>query len=387
MMTKLLAFKFTATDKTGVAFKSVNSNLKGINAQLGYMKSKLAGALAIGGFGLMAKNAVDTADKIHKLNLRLGATPEALSQLAHAADMSGVPFNTMSMAMQRATRRIAEAAEGTGEAQGALEELGLEAGELVQMKPEEQLNVLADAMEGLAGDADKVRVAMKLFDSEGVAMVQMLKGGSEAIMAMRDEADELGLTLSQADVDAAAKFKDSMGKIKAVMQAITTEITIGLAPGITKVAEQFVAWYKANRDLISQNAVAVFERLKTTIDFLWPGAKMVAEWFYKIADGAAKAAAAVVNYIDANTLSDERRNQIIDEAWNGTGGQDSAPLTGAAALAAAGGGEGFTGADAEAWSFGSGGGGATIVNNYNGQVSRSDVVNISAEQARAATRQ
>lgn len=385
MTTKLLAFKFTASDKTAGAFRKVNANLSGINTRLVSMKGALAGALGAAGFGVMAKNALDTADKIHKMNLRLGSTPEALSQLAHAAALSGVPVNTLTMAMQRATRRIAEAAEDTGEARGALEELGLVADELRNMKPEEQLNVMADAMQGLSTDADRVRIAAKLFDSEGVQMIQMLKGGSAALMEMRDQADDLGMTLSQTDVEAAAGFNDSMQKIKSVMQAIVTQISIGVAPALTAMAEKMVDWYKANRQIITQNALGMFERLKTTLDTLWPVAKTVAQWIYKIADAAAKAAAAIANWIDANSLSGERRNAIIDQAWNGGGSSAAAPApTGAAAIAAAGGGAGFTGQDAADFAFGSG---ATIVNNYNGQYSRGDIVAISAEQARAEARQ
>lgn len=389
MISKLLQFKFAVKDDTAATFKKLNANLAGVQTRLGGIKTALAGAVGAAGFGIMAKNAVETADKIHKLNLRIGATPEALSQLAYAAGQSGVPVNTLAMAMQRATRRIAEAAEGTGEASGALEELGLEAGELREMRPEEQLSVLADAMQGLATDADKVRVAAKLFDSEGVMMLQMLKGGSIAIDEMRQKADDLGLTLSQDNVDAAAAFGDSMDNIKNIMQAIVTQITIAVAPAMTQVADKFTDWYKANKDLIKQNAVAVFERLKVTLENLWPVAKTVAEWIYKVADAAAKAAAAVANWIDRNTLSDQRRNQIIDEAWGGGGGnQANTPAPGsAAAVAAAGGGAGFTGADAEAWAFGNGGGGTTIVNNLNGQYSRSDLAQMNADQARIDARQ
>lgn len=389
MISKLLEFKFKVKDDTAASFKKLNANLSGVGTRLGSIKAGIAGAVGAAGLGLMAKNAIDTADKIHKLNLRLGAAPEALSQLAYAAERSGVPVNTMTMAMQRMVRRISEAADGSGEAQGALEELGLEAGELNQLKPAEQLNVIADAMDGLAGDAEQVRIAMRLFDSEGVQMVQMLKGGSEALMKMRQAADDLGLTLDETDVGAAAAFSDSMKDIRSVMQAITTELTIGVAPALTKVSNTFVEWYKINRDLISQNAAEVFERLRVTISTVWPHAKQLAEWLYKIVDAAAKAAAAITVWAESRTLSSERRNQIIDNAWNG-GGQaaDNGPAPGTAAyIAAQGGGQGFTGQDAADFAFGANGGGATIVNNFNGQMSRSDFAAVTTEQARTAARQ
>jgi hypothetical protein len=387
MATQALNFPITAENKTARVFSKIKGDIGGITSKLGGMKSALVGMVAAAGFGVMAKNVLDTADKIHKLNIRLGATPEALSELRHAAGLSGVSFEALTMSMQRGSRRIAEAAQGTGAAAGALEELGLDAGELAKLKPEDQLNAIADGMQGVSQDSDKVRLAMAIFGREGVSLLQMMTKGSAGLQEMRKHAADLGLTLSQDDVDAAAGFNDSLSDLKGVFEAIVTQITIGVAPALTTAAEKMTDWYVANKDMIRQNAAAVFNQLKITFDTLWPVIKSTAEWFYKIVDAAAKAAAAVAVFFERRTLSDERRNSIIDEAWNG-GGQASAPAPGsAAAIAAAGGGEGFTGADAEAWTFGQGGGGATIVNNFNGQYSRNDVANIAADQARAETRQ
>lgn len=388
MATKALNFPITAENKTARVFAKIKGDIGGVTSKIGGMKTALIGMLGAAGFGVMAKGVLDTADKIHKLNLRLGVTPEALSELRHAADLSGVSFKSLTLGLQRANRRISDAAQGTGPAAAALEELGLNASELVNLKPEEQLNAIADAMLGVENQSDKVRLAFKLFDAEGVSLLQMMGQGSEGLKQMRKDAADLGLTMSQDDVDAAAAFNDSLENLRDVFEAIVTDITIGVAPAMTDAANAMVDWYKANKDMIQQNAAAVFMRLKSTFDVLWPVLKTTAEYFYKIIDTAAKAAAAVTVFFERRTLGNEKRNAIIDQAWGGGGQASSAPAPGsAAAIAAAGGGEGFTGGDAEAWNFGQGGGGATIVNNFNGQYSRQDVANIATEQARAETRQ
>ncbi len=87
-----------------------------------------AAALAfagVGGIGSTIKSSLDAADKIDKLAIRLGATTEGLSELQHAAELTGVPFQTLTMGLQRMTRRVAEAAQGTGEAKAAIRELVL----------------------------------------------------------------------------------------------------------------------------------------------------------------------------------------------------------------------------------------------------------------------
>ena len=167
-----------------------------------------ASFLAVG-FTSFISGSIDAADKIQKLSLRLGISAEALSQYKFVADQTGVTFQILTTAFQRQTRRIAEAAQGTGEAKDALKELGLSAEALNKLAPEEQFEIIADRIDSLANQSDKVRLAMKLWDTEGVALLQTIDGGSEAIRKMREEADKLGLTLSQDQVQAAADANDA----------------------------------------------------------------------------------------------------------------------------------------------------------------------------------
>jgi hypothetical protein len=94
------------------------------------------------------------------------------------------------MALQRFTRRAAEAAQGTGEAKDALAQMGIalrdQSGNL--RRSEDLLADVADAFARLEDPAERVRLAFKLFDSEGVALVNLLRGGSDALDEMRERA-------------------------------------------------------------------------------------------------------------------------------------------------------------------------------------------------------
>lgn len=208
----------------------------------------------------------DDADQLQKLNLRLGASVEALSELKYVAELGGVSFNTLTTGFQRMTRRIAEAANGTGEAKNALAELGLSATALAQLKPEDQFEAIAEAMLGISKDSDKVRLAMKLFDSEGVALIQTMEGGAAAIQSTREEARRLGRTISQEQADSAAKFNDAWNRIKSTFEGAAQTIAFELVdtlnelaatleekvgPAIRKVLEYF--------DLVKPRAVAMRE--------------------------------------------------------------------------------------------------------------------------------
>src|SRR6056297_3440435 len=87
---------------------------------MGKAMAAIAGPLAVGAM----VRGLDRA--ISKPADRLGLTTDALQELRSAAQQSGVATNTLDMAMQRFGRRIAEARQGTGEAQNAVKELGLQ---------------------------------------------------------------------------------------------------------------------------------------------------------------------------------------------------------------------------------------------------------------------
>lgn len=189
--------------------------------------------------GAIVTKSINAADSIGKLSTRIGASTEALSEYRHVAELSGVQFNQLTIGWQRQTRRVAEAAQGTGEAKDALKELGLEASALARLKPEDQFESIAKAMEGVGSQSDRVRLGMKLWDSEGVALLQTMKGGASAIAEMREEARELGLSLSGEQVRAAEEASAAMKRLSASVKGLNDQLVSKLVPGLAQVINKF----------------------------------------------------------------------------------------------------------------------------------------------------
>jgi hypothetical protein len=74
----------------------------------------------VGGLTALVDRSISAANAIGKTADTIGVGVEALQELRFAAKASGVEQQTLDMALQRFTRRAAEAAEGTGEAKDAL---------------------------------------------------------------------------------------------------------------------------------------------------------------------------------------------------------------------------------------------------------------------------
>ena len=219
-----------------------------------------ATAAAAVGLIALAKSTANTGDQIQKMSLRLGMTTEALSELSFVAERSGVKIESLQVGLQRMTRRVSEAAAGTGEAVKALAELGVNVQNIAKMRPEDQFEVIAEALNNVKNQSDKVRLAFKLFDTEGVSLIQTMSEGAKGIRDLRDEAKKMGFSFSQDMANSAAEFNDKLTNLSFTFKGLKTQIGTALLPVMTdllaeiqSIVQLTVDWAKANRELLTQD--------------------------------------------------------------------------------------------------------------------------------------
>jgi hypothetical protein len=236
----------TAQDKTKKAVSSVNKGFSALKRSALGVTSAIASALA----AVSGVSSFKSIDALAKTADKLGLATEALISLRHAADQTGVGANTLDMALQRMTRRIAEAAQGTGEAKDALRELGLGARALASMSPDEAFKEIAGAMKEVDSQSDKVRLAFKLFDSEGVNLVNTLALGKSGLNEMASEADSLGMTLSRIDAHKVEEAGDAISRAISFVEGLVNKIVVTLSPAVTDIANAFVNLGTAIKDAL-----------------------------------------------------------------------------------------------------------------------------------------
>lgn len=235
MAIKDVLIQIKAIDRTKRAFSGITKGLKTVSGAALNLKTAFVGAAGAAGIGLLISRSLDATDALAKTATRIGTTTEALSRLHFAADISGVSTETLNMAMQRFTRRTAEAARGTGEAKDAIRELGLNANDLLRLDLDEQMIKLADAFADVQTDADKVRLAMKLFDSEGVALVQTLGAGAAGLREMFSEAEALGAVMSTDAAKGVEDAQDALTRLRTVMGGLKDQVVAALAPALESI--------------------------------------------------------------------------------------------------------------------------------------------------------
>lgn len=243
---KLAGILSLNSSKWAKGLKTARKDSASFVRSVGAMSAKVAkfgaatAAVAGGGLAIMTRQSFKSIDITAKVADKLGIATDKLVGLRHAAELSGVKINTFDMGIQRMTRRLAEAAKDTGEAQGALKELGIDAKKLVTIPLDKQFMAIADAMEGIGRQSERVRLGFKIFDSEGVALINTLRGGSAALAKTQKEAEKLGLTFSRV---AAAKIEmanNAMIRLWGLVKGVSNQIAINLAPFVTVMSNRLV---------------------------------------------------------------------------------------------------------------------------------------------------
>ncbi len=229
-----------ANDKTKRAFRAVKDRLRGLKSNVLNAKSALFALAGVGGFGLLIKQSFASADALAKTADKLGTTTEAMAGLQLAGQITGVKINTMNMAMQRLTRRASEAAAGTGEAKDAIKELGIDALHLAAVPLDQKMAIIADAMAKVKTQSDRVRLSFKLFDSEGVAIVNTLALGSKGLEEMQQKALALGIAMSRIDAAKIEAANDSFTEMKAAISGVANRIAVKLAPWLQAISDSLV---------------------------------------------------------------------------------------------------------------------------------------------------
>ena len=236
---------------------SFSKKMKGVRGTITRMATGFVGlavkvakfAAVLGGVALAAivaftRAGIKSVDMLGKTADKLGLLPKHLQALRLAATSTGITVETLDMALQRMARRVGEAAVGTGEAQGALKELGLDAKALNQLSTDKVFHKISDAMEGVTNAQDRLRLAMKLFDSEGAALHVTMKGGSAALKEYARINKDLGMELEFSQVKVVEKAATKLGFLKSVWGSLGNFLAVEFAPILIKISNKIITFIK-----------------------------------------------------------------------------------------------------------------------------------------------
>jgi len=197
------------------------------------------GGAAAASLAVIYKQASANIDALAKQSDRLGITTEDLGGLRHAAELTGVSQQKLDSSIERMVKRMGEAEMGLGASAAMLKKYDLATEDFFRKKPADQFNILADKIAGMNTQQEQAAFAAAVFGREGVSLINTAKLGSEGINQLKEEARELGLTLSRIDAAKVEAANDAMTRASAAFTGFSNSLTVEMAPLVTTFADMF----------------------------------------------------------------------------------------------------------------------------------------------------
>ena len=225
------------------------------------------------------------ATQIETNSKRVGISADSLQEWQYAARSVGGEAEGIEGIFKELANRLGEvAATGTGSAADALALLKLRIQDLKHLKPEQQMEAIADRLSMISDVGARTFIKDSLFGGEYERIGSLLELGSAGIADLRKEANALGGVLDGDALDAAKNFNRELVKADTVVDGLKSTIAQGLLPVLRGWLARWSDLALANRELIGTKVDEWAKRLATWLDQIIPLIGGVADGIGKAAD-------------------------------------------------------------------------------------------------------
>lgn len=182
------------------------------------------------------------ADEMLTLSSVTGMSTDTLQEYSYASELLDVSLDTVAGALKKNTKAMSSAAEGSGAAYDAYEQLGIAVtdanGEL--RDSEEVFWEAIDALGQVSNETERDALAMSIFGKSATELNPLIEAGSDTFKEYADEAHEAGAVLSGETLDAFGEFDDTMQRLDGGANAAKNALGTILLPVLNNLAGEGV---------------------------------------------------------------------------------------------------------------------------------------------------
>jgi hypothetical protein len=202
---------------------------------------------AVAAGAAMVRSGLQTIDAQAKLAQSLGTTVGSIQVLERAGELAGVSISGIEQATKDLTRRLSQAAAGTGPAAAALDRLGLSAEGLMAMPLDERIGTINAAIAQFVPAAEHAAVAGQLFGEEG--SIAMARIDSATLRQATQDMRDFGVIVSEQDAEQIEVTNDAISRLGLLWRGVTNQLTVAVAPALEAVVNGLVAFAKVTGPL------------------------------------------------------------------------------------------------------------------------------------------
>jgi hypothetical protein len=208
-----------------------------------YRRVQIAAAAAATAFAAgaaaMVRSGLQVVDAQAKLAASLGTTVESIQVLERAGDLAGVSMGEIEQATLQLTRRLSQAAAGTGPAVDALERLRLTADELQRLPLDQRIAAIQEALARYVPAAERAAVASRLFGDR--AALTFSRIDTATLRTATDDVRDFGVVVSQQDAAQIERTNDALSRLGLIWRGISNQLAVAAAPAFEAVADALAA--------------------------------------------------------------------------------------------------------------------------------------------------
>jgi hypothetical protein len=231
--------KAAAKDTEVGVKKSFGGMQKAVGSGLGALKAGAAGfvaALSVGMFTQVIGNALKYAASLKTVSERLGVTTKDLQTLRYAAQQNGIANEVLDNGLEKLAITLGKVAAGAREPTKALQAIGITADQLKGKDTGEALRIIADGLKNIGDRSQRAAVEVALFGETGAKLDALLSKGASGINELAAAAEELGIVLSDEQIQKADETAKKMEALKTVLQARIAGVVADNADAILGLA-------------------------------------------------------------------------------------------------------------------------------------------------------
>jgi len=187
----------------------------------------------------MIRSGLQTVDAQAKLAQSLGTTVASIQTLERAGELAGVSMSGIEQATKDLTRRLSQAAAGTGPAADALDRLGLSASDLIALPLDQRVGAINAAIENFVPAAERAAVAGQLFGEEG--SIAMSRIDTATLRQATEDVHAFGVVVSEQDADQIERTNDAISRLGLIWRGLSNQLAVAAAPALEAVANAMAA--------------------------------------------------------------------------------------------------------------------------------------------------
>lgn len=228
-----MAFSNDIQARLGLDNRPFQKGLRGAQAQVKKFAAVAGSALAGIGFARLGRRLLSFADDLKTAAATAQVSVEFLQEFRFAAEQVGVSSEKATKGLGAFAKRAGEAAQGTGQAKDAFEQLGIEVRKADgQLKSTEQLIFeIADSFSNLEDGVTKAQIASDLFSRTNQELINVLNEGVEGLRKFSDEAK----VVSEEDVETLDLIDKKIKALQDTSLKWAASLAFEVAPVVEKV--------------------------------------------------------------------------------------------------------------------------------------------------------